>query len=126
MRVYRWADQAQSKIYLMFQITIFFIATSIVLTGIPVEAKTKRSNAVKHEFQRLNPCPLTGEHRGKCPGYVIDHRIALCVGGADVANNMRWQTVKAAKSKDRWECKLDWQRHLAACERAGCFDSNKF
>lgn len=112
--------------HLILKITTFFIASLLVLTGVPVDAKAKRSNAVKHEFQRSNPCPVTGNHRGKCPGYVIDHRMALCVGGADVANNMRWQTVEAAKRKDRWECKLDWQQHLAACEEDACFDSSKF
>jgi hypothetical protein len=38
--------------------------------------------------------------RGACPGYVIDHVIALKRGGADAPSNMQWQTVRAAKAKD--------------------------
>ncbi len=40
--------------------------------------------------------------RQACPGYVIDVR-ALACGGADVPTNMQWQTVAAAKEKDKWE-----------------------
>lgn len=66
-------------------------------------AKIPRSAAAKHEFQREHPCPSTGERRGKCPGYVIDHVIALKRGGADSPSNMQWQTKEEAKAKDRWE-----------------------
>lgn len=52
----------------------------------------------------------------------MDHREALCVGGKDIASNLRWQTVEASKRKDRWECKPDWALHLAACEVSECFD----
>jgi hypothetical protein len=51
----------------------------------------------------MNPCPATGETRGACPGYVIDHRISLYCGGRDAPANMQWQTLKDAKAKDGWE-----------------------
>ena len=38
-----------------------------------------------------------------CPGYVIDHIIALKRGGPDTPANMQWQTVGEAKAKDRVE-----------------------
>ena len=101
-------------------IAIFLIATQAI--NIQAKAKNKRSSAVKHEFRLANPCPSTNQRRGACPGFVVDHVMALCVGGKDVANNLRWQTVEAAKRKDRWECKPDWERHLAACEVSGCFE----
>jgi hypothetical protein len=34
---------------------------------------------------------------------VIDHIIALKRGGADNPENMQWQTIQAAKAKDKWE-----------------------
>lgn len=75
----------------------------VVLLGFAstVEAKTQRS--AKAKFRRLNPCPSTGEVRGRCPGYVIDHVEPLCDGGADASDNMAWQSIAAAKRKDRAE-----------------------
>lgn len=59
-----------------------------------------RAPAVRAEFQRLNPCPSTGERRGPCPGWVGDHIIPLCAGGADSVENMQWQTIAASLDKD--------------------------
>lgn len=67
------------------------------------EAKTVRSSSAKAEFKRLQPCPSTGRPRGACPGYIIDHVVPLCAGGPDAPGNMQWQTVEAAKVKDRDE-----------------------
>jgi hypothetical protein len=47
--------------------------------------------------------------RGACPGYRKDHVLPLACGGPDAVSNMQWQTVAAAKAKDRWE--------LRACGR---------
>jgi len=33
----------------------------------------------------------------------MDHVIPLVCGGPDAASNIQWQTVGAAKAKDRWE-----------------------
>jgi hypothetical protein len=52
---------------------------------------------------KAHPCPSTGKTRGACPGYVVDHVTPLCAGGADRPWNMQWQTVSAAKIKDRDE-----------------------
>ena len=68
-------------------------------------AREYRSLEVKHEFQRQHPCPSTGRPTGACPGYVKDHIRALACGGPDSVANMQWQTVVAAKAKDRWERK---------------------
>ncbi len=62
-----------------------------------------RSQSAKDEFRRRHPCPCTGSITGPCPGYVIDHISALKRRGADRPENMQWQTVAAAKAKDRWE-----------------------
>ena len=68
-----------------------------------VEARALRSPAIKAQFQRQYPCPETGNTKGKCPGYVMDHVLPLCAGGPDAVSNMQWQTVQDGKAKDRIE-----------------------
>lgn len=82
------------------------LAFAVLVCALPAEARTHRSTAAKHEFQRMTPCPSTGLQRGKCPGYVIDHIDPLCHCGADAPANMQWQTDADAKEKDKWERKL--------------------
>lgn len=84
----------------------------------PADPRQHRSHRAVAEFKRAHPCPATGRHRGPCPGWVIDHRAGLCVGGADAAENLQWMTVDAAKAKDRWECRPGWQRMLEATENS--------
>lgn len=80
------------------------LALALVLsTG---HATAHRSAAARLEFKREHPCPSTGQRRGSCPGYVIDHVQPLCVGGPDIPNNMQWQTLAEAKKKDRLEVAL--------------------
>lgn len=83
------------------------IAMLLALTATVVwshaEAGQLRSHTAKAEFKRLQPCPSTGRPRGACPGYIIDHVVPLCAGGPDEPGNMQWQTVEAAKVKDRDE-----------------------
>ena len=65
--------------------------------------KIARSTQAKDAFKRQHPCPSTGRSSGACPGYVIDHVIALKRGGTDDPANMQWQTSAAAKAKDKYE-----------------------
>jgi hypothetical protein len=65
------------------------------------KGRIKRSEAERHAFE-----VQTGYPHGR-PGYVIDHIKPLACGGADDPSNMQWQTIEAAKMKDR-------------LERAGC------
>ena len=65
----------------------------------------KRSQTARNRFKRIHPCPATGQPKGACPGWVIDHIKPLACGGEDDPSNMQWQTVEDAKAKDRWERK---------------------
>jgi len=69
----------------------------------PYHRRIPRSPAAKHAFVRAHPCPSTGRTSGGCPGYIIDHVKPLACGGADAPGNMQWQTLYAAKQKDKWE-----------------------
>lgn len=64
---------------------------------------TERSPAQRAAFVRDNPCPATQNTRGACPGWVVDHVVPLCAGGADHPANMQWQTKAEAKVKDAAE-----------------------
>lgn len=64
---------------------------------------TERSPAQRAAFVRDNPCPATQATRGACPGWVVDHIVPLCAGGADHPANMQWQTKAEAKAKDTAE-----------------------
>jgi hypothetical protein len=68
-------------------------------------SKIKRSETARSAFMRTHPCPATGKTSGACPGYVVDHVKPLASGGADDPANLQWQTVGAAKEKDKWERK---------------------
>ncbi len=78
---------------------------SAVLLPDLASAGVHRSYAAKREFQREHPCPSTGRTSGACPGYVKDHIVPLACRGPDTAANFQWQTVQAAKAKDKWERK---------------------
>jgi hypothetical protein len=85
------------------QLSRFLIAYAVALIPLAASAGQPRSLKVKHEFQRLRPCPSTGQPTGRCSGYVKDHIIPLACGGPDAPSNMQWQTTAAAKAKDKWE-----------------------
>lgn len=67
------------------------------------EAKLQRSYAAKAEFKRMNPCPATGERRGRCQGFEVDHAIPLKCGGPDHHSNMQWLSIEQHKEKTRRE-----------------------
>ena len=78
-----------------------FLALSMPLSI----ASPPRSPTQRAEFQRLNPCPSTGDSRRSCPGYQIDHIIPLCFDGPDSTGNMQWLSVEAHKAKTRMDLK---------------------
>ena len=83
--------------------TIVLIAAYALCMG--ASAKINREQKAVAAFKHSNPCPSTGKPKGSCPGYVVDHIRPLCAGGPDKPENMQWQTVEAAKAKDKEERK---------------------
>lgn len=65
------------------------------------DAKTKRNAKAKQDFRRENPCPATGEIKGACPGYAIDHIVPLKCGGKDHPGNMQWLLIGVHKQKHK-------------------------
>ena len=70
-------------------------------------AGADRSRSLRAEFQRLNPCPSTGETRGACYGFEVDHLQPICAGGRDEMDNLQWLSIEAHREKTR--------RDVAAC-----------
>jgi hypothetical protein len=81
----------------------FIVVIAAAVAAGPLSAREYRSREVTREFQREHPCPSTGLTTGACPGYRKDHVKALACGGPDAVSNMQWQTIAAARAKDRWE-----------------------
>ena len=78
-------------------------AALILLAALLPAHALPRSAAAKAEFRKAHPCPATGQERGACPGWVIDHVEPLCAGGLDAPSNMQWQELAESKVKDRDE-----------------------
>lgn len=102
---------------LSFSLT--FIAALVAVTLLCLmannaNAQNHRSSTEIAHFKRYNPCPANNAKKGKCPGWVIDHYIALDVGGPDdYVTNMIWQEASVSKLKDRYERRPNWQQWQA-------------
>jgi hypothetical protein len=69
------------------------------IQGAIVSTAASRSQRAKADFQKLKPCPATGQRSGTCPGYTITYVKALNKGGANVPSNMQWKATQVAKAK---------------------------
>lgn len=72
------------------------------------DGSISRRADVLRAFRALHPCPATGQARGRCDGWNIDHVIPLAVGGCDAVSNLQWlpDAIKRCAGqvcKDRWE-----------------------
>ena len=72
----------------------------LLLAATAAEARDPKQVAA---FRRVNACPESHKTTGPCYGWVVDHKIALCAGGADKPSNMHWQEYKASLVKDAEE-----------------------
>lgn len=84
------------------------IAALLAVAFLATAQALPRSSSVRTEFRKANPCPVTGQVKGKCPGWEIDHRIALMCGGPDTVENLQWLTIPEHRKKtarERRECR---------------------
>jgi len=51
-----------------------------------------RSRNALRSFRAMHPCPATGQTRGACPGYEVNHHVPLECCGPDTPTNMEWLT----------------------------------
>lgn len=58
--------------------------------GAALAQPIERSASAVREFRRAEACPMTGLHRGACPGWAVDHIRPLCAGGIDAPENLQW------------------------------------
>lgn len=87
-------------------IRLFVLA--VLVLGLPAAAQVQRDRAQVRAFRAEHPCPATGLKRGACPGWHVDHIIALCAGGEDHPRNMQWITKEDHRFKtlvDVRECR---------------------
>lgn len=61
-----------------------------------VNAQTERIWSAVTEFKLLTGYPK------ERPRYVVVHIVPVALCAADTPENMQWQTIEAAKAKDRW------------------------
>lgn len=61
---------------------------------------TPRQSAQVRAFMKQ-----TGYPNGR-PGWIVDHIVPLCAGGANTPTNMQWQTKAASLKKDAFERQL--------------------
>jgi hypothetical protein len=59
-----------------------------------------RHAATVRAFKRL-----TGYPHGR-PGFVVDHQLPLCLGGADATSNMVWEPTAESYTKDIFERRM--------------------
>lgn len=80
----------------------------LALVSLDASARIDRDRAQVRAFRAEHVCPSTGQHRGACPGYHVDHITPLCAGGPDRPDNMQWITKEDHRFKtlvDVKECR---------------------
>jgi len=81
---------------------MFAFILAVLLFASPAYARDAKQ---VRAFRAAHPCPATGKPSGPCPGWVVDHVVPLCLGGADTPANMQWQERQESLKKDV----LEWR-----------------
>ena len=79
------------------------LCTWLLAFSTGADARLPRDRAEVSAFRAENACPASGLFRGACPGFEVDHVLALCAGGADKRENMQW----LAKEDHRFKTAVD-------------------
>jgi hypothetical protein len=89
------------------------LAAALFLVACVAVHANPRSPALRAEFQRLEPCPATGQPRGPCPGFQVDHVNPLCLTGpgGDMISNLQWLSIEDHKRKTVRDIQLCRQAH---------------
>ena len=82
------------------KLTAWIIFLSVIALSAAAEARDSKPVAA---FRQTHACPSTQKFTGPCPGWVVDHVVPLCWGGADLPLNMQWQDRQASYRKDAFE-----------------------
>lgn len=80
-------------------------AALLIIAMLFASVADARDRNLPYKFRKLNPCPANGTLKGACPGWQIDHVVALRCGGADSIENLQWLRVAAHKKKTREEAR---------------------
>lgn len=81
------------------------IRAALLIALLFCAAVEARDQNVVWKFRKTHPCPSTGKVKGACPGWNVDHVIALRCGGPDTVGNMQWITVREHKAKTKREAR---------------------
>lgn len=87
-------------------------AILLALATLPADARDGRNFNEVRKFRMGHPCPVTGQARGKCPGWEVDHIVARRCGGPDKASNMQWLSIEEHRKKsarEARECRGRWR-----------------
>lgn len=77
------------------------LAAALLLVAVAQAQPIERNRSQVQTFRAQEPCPSTGRTRGACPGWAVDHIVALCAGGLDHRSNMQWITDEDHAFKTR-------------------------
>ena len=77
-----------------------------------------RRSDVLLAYRKSVPCPSTGQVRGPCPGWNIDHVWPLARGGCDAVPNLQWLPVEIKRCAAPW-CKDRWERTVYPMQQYG-------
>lgn len=89
------------------------VALQVMLCLVISTQSHGRSAAQLYRFKQMEPCPITQHHKGRCPGWEVDHITPLCAGGDDKTWNMQWLTRADHRLKtlvDVRECRRQRKR----------------
>jgi hypothetical protein len=57
-------------------------------------------DSARMRFMRAHPCPATHEFTTNCPGWRVEYIVPPARGGADRADNFRWERTDVTRPAD--------------------------